>query len=68
MPMTADELRAIRAELGLSTLAFGRDALELDGNWQGRTIRRYEAGTSPIPGPVAVASRLLLEKHRRKKR
>jgi hypothetical protein len=63
--LTGPELRSIREALGLSQQAFGVVALEL-GTWGGRTIRRYESGDSAIPGPVAVAARLLLEDHRRR--
>lgn len=36
-------------------------ALEIEGTDPARTIRRYESGRSPIPGPVAVAVRLMMK-------
>jgi transcriptional regulator with XRE-family HTH domain len=60
--MTPSEFKAIRKSLGLSTIAMGR-ALGYEGadNSVSVTIRRYEAGTRPIPPTVAV----LMEMFRR---
>lgn len=54
-PMTAAEFRALRERLALNKTQLGRivDAPP-------RTLRRWEAGTSEIPGPVAVLMRLLV--------
>lgn len=58
MKFTKDEFRGARQELGMSasqlakTLRMGRGA--------GRTIRRYESGETPVPGPVSVAVEALL--------
>ena len=54
--MTAAELKAARRDLGLSARGL---ALALQVS-DGRTIRRWEAGENPVPGPVAVAVRLML--------
>lgn len=60
--MTPNELKAARQQLGFkSQSAFAR-ALGLQGNGD-RTIRRWEKGQIPIPGPVQLAIQLMLEKH-----
>lgn len=60
--MTPAELKEARHKLGLSTNAFGRIVgLKVRNNKPGRTVRRWEAGTSDIPGPVVVLTRLLLD-------
>ena len=51
--MTPKEFRTIRERLKLSTREMGL-ALGLHGD-PGRTVRRYEAGTVEISGPVSVA-------------
>lgn len=48
--MTPAELKSIRQSLGLSAEAFAR-LLRIQS---GRTVRRWEAGDSDIPGPVEV--------------
>ncbi|NDB67349.1 MAG: hypothetical protein EB015_04955 [Methylocystaceae bacterium] len=48
--MTADELKSTRHALGLSAEGFVR-LVQVES---GRTVRRWEAGDSPIPGPVIV--------------
>lgn len=58
MSFTKDEFRNAKQELGMSasqlakTLRMGRRA--------DRTIRRYESGETPVPGPVSVAIEALL--------
>jgi hypothetical protein len=47
---TPMELKAARAALGLSTEALARMVLVDDGS----SVRRWEAGTHAIPGPVTV--------------
>ena len=47
--MTPTEFKAARRGLGLS-----QNALAARMGVTGRTIRRWEAGTIPIPGPVIV--------------
>lgn len=49
--MTGAELRTIRTSLGLTTGAFAR-AVGLCGADGDRTVRRWEAGDSAVPGPV----------------
>jgi DNA-binding transcriptional regulator YiaG len=56
--VTANELKGARRELGLSAAKLAA-WLEL-GAHGGRTVRRWEDGTNPIPGPVRVAVRLRL--------
>jgi DNA-binding transcriptional regulator YiaG len=56
--MTPSDLRAARAQLGLSTAALAK-ALRL-GKGGGRTVRRWEAGESQIPGPAQVAIEFML--------
>lgn len=56
--MTADQFRAARAKLGLSSAKLAQ--LLRMGHWGGRTIRRWEAGHSPISGPAAVAVEAML--------
>lgn len=51
--MTAKEFRKHRLALGLSTRAMA-EKLRL-GRWGERTVRRWEAGDFPVPGPVALA-------------
>lgn len=48
--MTPTEFKAIRQSLGLSAAQLAR----LVGVESGRTVRRWEAGDSAIPGPVRV--------------
>jgi DNA-binding transcriptional regulator YiaG len=57
--MTAKEFRGARRKLGLSARGMA-NALDM-GEWGSRTVRRWEAGDSPIPGPAAVAVKLLIE-------
>lgn len=56
--MTPGEFKMARLELGLSAAKLAK-ALRL-GTGGGRTVRRWEAGANPIPGPAAVAVRLML--------
>jgi transcriptional regulator with XRE-family HTH domain len=58
--MTPTELKAARAQLGLSQARLSA-ALGLAKNGL-RTIRRYELGERQIPGPVALAIKYLLLK------
>lgn len=51
--MDKSEFRAARKALGWSTARTARE-LRL-GETSGRTVRRWEAGEYPVPGPVAVA-------------
>jgi len=58
MKPNKDDFRKARDQLGMSasqlakTLRMGRGA--------DRTIRRYESGQSPVPGPVSVAVEALM--------
>lgn len=57
--MTPEGLKTVRRELG-HTQASLAAALEL-GPHGARTVRRWELGERPIPGPVAVLVRLWLK-------
>ncbi len=57
--MTGTELKAIRHKLGLSARGLAM-ALQM-GNHGSRTIRRWEAGTYPVPGPISVAVTLMAQ-------
>ena len=52
--MQADQLRSIRVASGLTQLALSQ-ALGVDV----RSVRKWEGGERPIPGPVAALMRLL---------
>ncbi len=54
--MVPADLKAARLKLGLSAARF---AVEV-GVGSGRTVRRWEAGDSPIPGPVERLVNFLL--------
>lgn len=54
------EIRSARARLGLSTAGLAK-ALRL-GKDGGRTVRRWEAGDTPISGTAQVAIELMLER------
>ena len=58
-PRTPAGFRAAREALGLTQRQLA-EALEL-GKDGGRTVRRWEAEDREIPGPAAVAVRLMLE-------
>ena len=62
--MTPADLLAARQRLGLTAADLGR-ALEMGGRDPGRFVRDWEKGAHPIPGPVAVAVRLLVAEHQR---
>lgn len=57
--MTPARLKQIRASLGL-TLQGLADSLRM-GECGGRTIRRWEAGEYPVPGPASVALEFMAE-------
>jgi hypothetical protein len=61
--MTKDDYRAALAALGLSQIAAGKVLGIAD-----RTSRAYALGERPVPEPVALALRLLIEKQHRKRR
>jgi hypothetical protein len=61
--MTKDDYRAVLAALGLSHLAAAKVLGIAD-----RTSRAYALGERPVPEPVALALRLLMEKQRQKRR
>lgn len=58
--MTPATLRTARKTLGLSANGLAQ-ALRL-GKGGGRTVRRWEAGDTPISGPAQVAIEAMLEK------
>ena len=56
--MTPAELKSARAKLGGLT----QDQLaEVIGIRWGRTIRKWEAGERPVPGPVQMLLKLFME-------
>lgn len=59
--MTPQELKSSRKRLGLTQAGLARALLMSQDNG-GRTVRRWEAGTHPIPGPVELAIKWLLHK------
>lgn len=58
MKPTKDEFRNARQELGVSAAQLAK-MLRM-GKGADRTIRRYERGESPVPGPITVAVEALL--------
>lgn len=62
--MTPAELISARRTLGVKAAELGR-RLELEGRDPGRYIRLWETETHPIPGPVAVAVRFMLQEKAR---
>ena len=58
--MTPFEIKAARNTLGLSANGLA-EALRL-GKGGGRTVRRWEAGDTPISGPASVAIEMMLAK------
>src|SRR5271165_597700 len=54
---TAADLRVARAALGLSTEALARMVIVDDGS----SVRRWEAGTHAIPGPVSVIMEMAMD-------
>jgi DNA-binding transcriptional regulator YiaG len=55
--MTPEQFKAARVVAGLTTQEAVADALEVDR----RTVGRWERGEVPVPGPVRVALRLMLQ-------
>lgn len=53
MKFTKEDFRSARGGLGLTAKQMAK-VLRM-GKGSDRTIRRYESGESPIPGPVSVA-------------
>jgi len=53
--MTPEQFRAIRQRAGLSQARLAA-LLRLS---DGRTIRRYESGERPIPGPVSLLMEMI---------
>lgn len=60
--MTAAQLRALRAALKLTQFELGR-VLYLRGPHPDRVIRRWEAGTTDISGPVKKALEMIAHSH-----
>lgn len=58
MKQTKEDFATARSTLGMSTPEMAR-ALRM-GKGSDRTIRRYESGECPIPGPTSVAVEALL--------
>jgi len=59
--MSPDQFKSARAKLGLTQAGLAA-ALGLAKNGV-RTVRRYEAGTRTIPGPVVLAMKYLILTH-----
>lgn len=59
--MLPAEVRTARKALGLSANGLA-EALRL-GKGGGRTVRRWEAGDTPISGPASLAIELLLQRN-----
>lgn len=59
--MTKEELRAARAELGLSAEKL---AARIGERSKGRTIRRWERGDLPVPEWAAISVNRELRDHR----
>ena len=58
MKPNKDDFRKARDELGMSASQLAK-VLRM-GRGADRTIRRYESGQSPVPGPVSVAVEALM--------
>lgn len=58
--MTGEEIKAAREQLGLSAAGLAA-ALKLPSRWSDRTVRSWERGEYPAPGPVVVAIRYMLK-------
>lgn len=56
--MTADQIKAARAQLGMSTSELA-DALRMGANGS-RKVQRWEDGSDEISGPASVAIEALL--------
>lgn len=58
--MTGDEMRDVRACLGLSRVQFG-NAIGYGGNYNtvDTTVKRYESGRNPIPPWIATRVRAM---------
>ncbi|MGI9297813.1 MAG: helix-turn-helix domain-containing protein [Gammaproteobacteria bacterium] len=56
--MTPADLKSARKQLGLTQTQLA-ERLRMGKNG-GRTVRRWESGDCPIPGPVEVAIEFLL--------
>lgn len=62
--MTPPEIKDARKRLGMSANGLA-EALRL-GKGGGRTVRRWEAGDTPISGPASLAIEMMLKVHRPK--
>jgi len=56
--MNATELKAARAALGLTQQQLA-DAIRISNN---RTIRAWESGSVPIPGPAQVLIEIMVDR------
>jgi DNA-binding transcriptional regulator YiaG len=63
-PMSPDDVKAARLELGFAHQLDLANALGLEGKYRHDTVRSWENGRVGITGPARVAIRLLLERHR----
>lgn len=55
----ADAIREARMALGMTQARLAQ-VLQLSGNGS-RTIRRWESGATPVPGPVAILLAIWLD-------
>jgi hypothetical protein len=58
--MTGDDLQSARKRLGLTAADLGR-RLYLSGRDPGQSVRLWETGKKPVPGPVRCAIELMLD-------
>ena len=58
--MTATQFKQARLRLGLSQSQMA-EALGVEGEHGGRTVRRWEAGERSVPGSVAKLIAILLK-------
>ena len=54
MSLNGEQIKAIRAKLGLTKTELARE-LYLDGKYGARTVRRWENNEIPITGPACRA-------------
>lgn len=57
--MTPKQLKAARKKLGMTQKTLG-ETLGLRSKEPGRTVRLWEAGVHPVPGPVELAVKALV--------
>lgn len=58
--MTPEQFKDARETMGLSARGMAK-ALDMPGDWADRTIRKWERGDHPVPGPVAKLVRFMVK-------